>query len=315
MTGPFGAAAHDQEFPSLDARHFDTLARVLSAGKSRRRLLTMLSAVPVLGGLEGILSPAETEAAGRRKRRKKRHKHGKGRRRKHRKKKPCRAESVAQACSGKCGSVQNNCKQSVECGSCACDPACDVCFTCQEGPNTPGTCVVDPAQQGETCGSDGKVCQPDGSCTCIPLTQCPAGKECGSYPDGCGGFVTCPSICSNPTPICTDNVCTACSADNQCASGDICEEGQCVTGSGTYEAGANICTAPGFNAPCNGTSACFCIPTLKGETRCAQYYETGQGFLRPCTADAECADLGPGAFCPQQFDSCGGVCALPCPTA
>jgi hypothetical protein len=53
-------------------------------------VLGLLAAAPVVGGLLGILTPDESEAAGRRKRRKKSHKHGKGRRRKHgnHKKKP-----------------------------------------------------------------------------------------------------------------------------------------------------------------------------------------------------------------------------------
>ena len=384
----------------MDARHFDALARVLSAGGSRRHVAALLAALPILSGLAALLDPDVADAAGRRKRRKKRHKHGDNRRRKRKnkhKKKPnhptCTPDSRAQTCAGQCGAVPNNCGVIVECGPCQCDPtcpacftceegtatpgtcvidpaqqgeacgagnkvcqpdgscacipttcaeagvpcgpladgcgttldcgscscapACDVCFTCEEeGPNTPGTCVVDAAQQGAPCGSDGRVCQPDGSCTCVPLSECPAGKECGTYPDGCGGFVTCPSICINPTPICSDNVCGACTADSQCASGEICAEGQCVTGSGTCAAGANVCTAPGSESLCNGeNSGCFCIPTRDGATRCAVYYQTGQGFLRPCSSDAECADLGPGAFCPTQFDSCGGVCSLPCPAA
>lgn len=252
----------------MDARHFDTLARVLSARNNRRHVLGALASLPVLGGLAGGLSPEDAEGQGRRKRRKKAHKHGRGRRRNHaRKKKTCKAESVAQTCSGKCGVTTNNCKQTVDCGPCA----------------------------------------------CTPLTACPAGKDCGTFPDGCGGFVTCPTTCDNPTPICTDNVCGPCTGDSECASGQLCAGGQCVTGSGTCAAGANVCTAPGFESPCDGNPDCFCIPTLAGATRCAQYYTTEQGFLRPCTSDAECADLGPGAFCPRQFDSCGGVCSLPCP--
>ena len=262
----------------MDVRHFDSLARVLSAGSNRRHVLGALASLPVLGGLAGILPVEDAEGQGRRKRRKKRHKHGKGRRRtkpKHKKKQKqpdyptCTPPSRAQTCAGTCGEVVNTCGVVVDCGP----------------------------------------------CPCTPLTTCPAGKDCGTYPDGCGGFVNCPTTCDNPTPICTDNICGPCTADSDCASSEICAEGQCVTGSGTCAAGANICTAPGFDSPCDGNPDCFCIPTLAGATRCAQYYTTEQGFLRQCTSDADGADLGPGAFCPQPFDSCGGVCSLPCPTA
>src|SRR5688500_14760044 len=111
----------------MDDRHFDTLTLVFTGGDSRRRLLGLLATLPILGGLLGILSPEETDAKGRRKRRKKRHKHGNRRRRAHgRGKKKCRAESAAQTCAGKCGSVTNNCQKSVDCGSCLCNPRCAV---------------------------------------------------------------------------------------------------------------------------------------------------------------------------------------------
>jgi hypothetical protein len=321
MSGPFGAQAHAQEFSPLDVRHFDTLARALSAGSSRRHVLGALAGLPVLGGLAGILSPEDAEGHGRRKRRKKRHKHGKGRRRtkpKHKKKQKqpdyptCIPPSRAQTCAGTCGEVVNTCGVVVDCGPCPCSPTCPACQSCDPATRQ---CVADASQEGEACGAPGQVCQADGTCACTPITTCPAGADCGEYPDGCGGFVTCPTTCDNPTPICTDNICGPCTADSECASSEICSEGQCVTGSGTCAAGANVCTAPGFDSPCDGNPDCFCIPTLAGATRCAQYYATEQGFLRPCTSDAECADLGPGAFCPQPFDSCGGVCSLPCPTA
>lgn len=260
-TGPPCANAYALEYFTVDHRHFDALARVLSTVESRRGLLTSL---PVLGGLFAILTPEETEAAGRRKRRKKAHKHGKGRWRKHHKMKQCTPESVAQTCAGTYGSVTNNCKQLVDCGACA----------------------------------------------CTPLTECPVGKGCGTFPDGCGGFVTCPITCDNPTPACTDNVCSACTADAQCASDEICAGGECVTGIGTCAAGDSACLA---FVSCNGDPDCFCLPTQAGATRCVRYYEEGPyGFRRPRTVDTDCSDLGAGAFCPPKSNSCGGVCSLPC---
>ena len=127
---------------------------------------------------------------------------------------------------------------------------------------------------------------------------------------------TCPNGCCDGNQCRAGTTTGACGRGGEtcaaCGAGEICEGSTCVTGIGTCAVGANVCTNTGANVGCNGNPACFCIPSSGGNTRCARYYETGQGFLRPCSSDAECADLGPGAFCPQQFDSCGGVCSLPC---
>jgi hypothetical protein len=54
----------------MDGSHFDALVRVLSTRDSRRRVLTRVAALPVLGGLAGILSPGDATGKKRRKRRK-----------------------------------------------------------------------------------------------------------------------------------------------------------------------------------------------------------------------------------------------------
>lgn len=177
-----------------------------------------------------------------------------------------------------------------ECG--ACPPGKELC---QSG-------CVDLQTDDDNCGACGTACGAgqvciSGACTCTA----------GSCPDGCCAGDQC-------NPGTTDAFCgrngETCAS---CDSGDICDQRTCVTGSGTCPAGANVCVTPGLDFPCNDNPGCFCIPTLAGDTtRCAIYYQTPQGFLRPCTSDAECIDLGPGAFCPPQYDSCGGVCSLPC---
>jgi hypothetical protein len=63
----------------MDDRRFDALSRALGAAASRRGLLRLLAAVPVLGGLAPLLDPDDTDGQGRRHRRKKLHKHGRGR--------------------------------------------------------------------------------------------------------------------------------------------------------------------------------------------------------------------------------------------
>ena len=206
----------------MDARHFDALSRALSAPDSRRRLLTLLATLPVLGGLLAFLDPAETDAQGRRKRRKKAHKHGRGRRRQRRKKKKsCTPDSVTQTCAAKCGPVTNNCKQPVDCGTCDCSPACGECFTCQGAVGVPGTCV--PSPNGTTCGGGGSCC--DGTCNPCPcdqvqrsngtcVTLCQNASPCGANPCGC--FVT-PGICG------TDQTGIPCpNGDIDCPVGQFC---------------------------------------------------------------------------------------------
>lgn len=186
---------------------------------------------------------------------------------------------------GRCGNACGDGRRCAE-GRCICDAescpqgCCDQSAQCQPG-TADGACGTG-GSACIACGGTTPVCE-GGTCACAP--DC-AGK-CGGAPDGCGG--TCTGPCG-PTELCADEI--------------------CVTGIGTCTAGANICLGPIGN--CNDNPECFCIPTGAGATRCARYYTTGQGFLRPCSGDAECDDLGPGAFCPQLFDSCGGVCSLPC---
>jgi hypothetical protein len=190
----------------------DQLARSVATAGSRRRLLGVLGTVPFIGSLLDILDAEDTEAAGRRKRRKKRHKHGRGRKRKNtgRHKKKCTPESTAQTCAGKCGSVTNTCKQLVNCGSCACNPSCGECLVCQEGPNAPGVCVADPAQQEDACGEPGQFCQSDGVCAC-DATSCPACTTC--TPAG---------ICEDCTGCCDGGTCVT-----RCGNCHSCNEGQC----------------------------------------------------------------------------------------
>ncbi|MCA9876244.1 MAG: hypothetical protein KC442_00620, partial [Thermomicrobiales bacterium] len=105
-------------------------------------------------------------------------------------------------CNGKCGTITFKCnkrKQTVNCGSCVCNPPCPVCQRCNEASRA---CEPDPAQQGTSCG-DCRTCQSNGAC----------GE---------------PS-CQNPTPICVNNTCTACSDNHPCPGGQYCDGGACQT--------------------------------------------------------------------------------------
>jgi hypothetical protein len=293
----------------MDGSRFDALAKTLSLTGTRRRVLGSLAGLPALGGLLALLDQDDAEAKDRRRRRKQRHKKRKDKSQGKRKQRACKPKSRARICAGRCGEVKNRdtcgkaidcgscdctppcgecftcqdagpiapgtcvvdpaqqwqscgsndqvcqpdgacactattcaevgvpcgpladgCGATLDCGACTCDPTCAVCFTCQDqGPNTPGTCVVDPTQQGDPCGSGNKVCLPDGTCACIPLTECPASKECGTFPDGCGGEVSCPDTCKNPTPVCSDdNICVPCESSEECGDAAICVGGLCA---------------------------------------------------------------------------------------
>jgi hypothetical protein len=187
----------------MDAMHVDQLAKALANLSARRRLLYVLTLLPLIGGLASFLGAGEdAESRGRRRRRKKRHKHGKRRHRKH-KKKRCTPKSRARTCAGKCGIVINNCKKRVDCGSCTCDPPCEVCFICNE---RSGACEPDPAQQGDACGEPGQVCQANGDCAC------------SADPDTC--------------PICTtcvqDGACVPVTDNTSCGPGERCCHGMCI---------------------------------------------------------------------------------------
>jgi hypothetical protein len=108
----------------MDARRFDRLARALTEAGTRRGLLGILCALPLLGGFLAVLDPDDAEARGRRRRRKKSHKHGKGKGRHRKGKRKCKAHPKTRTCAGKCGKIKNNCKKTIDCGACACGQAC-----------------------------------------------------------------------------------------------------------------------------------------------------------------------------------------------
>jgi hypothetical protein len=185
----------------MDPTRFDALARVLSAPDSRRRVLGLLAAVPVLGGLV-LLDPDDAEAKRKRRRHTRERDHdpdldAEKKKKKKKKKKKCTPDAVTQTCAGRCGAVSNNCQQAVDCGPCTCDPACPACQICDE---ETGQCVADPGQAGDACGSAGQVCF--GNSCCTPISTCPAGA-CGVISDGCGSTIDCgacaPQTCKTGT--------------------------------------------------------------------------------------------------------------------
>jgi hypothetical protein len=201
----------------MDAFRFDHLTRAVSAAGTRRWLLGLLATLPLLGSLLAGLDPATAE---RKRRRKQRHQKDRDRElhAQKKKKKKCKSPPIARTCLNKCGPVKNKCKKTVNC-PCLCDPECVVCAICQAGPNGVGTCVRDPKQQGDACGTPGQICQNDGSCNCDAQS------------------------CSNPTPLCVIDSCVACSASLLCPDGQCCNGGSCVASCPLNETcDAGVCT-------------------------------------------------------------------------
>jgi hypothetical protein len=297
----------------MEAQHFDALTRTLCEVGSRRGVLGLLATLPVLGGLFALLDPNDADAKGRRRRRKKAHKHGKGRRRKHHRKK-CKAQSTAKTCAGTCGPVKNNCKKTVDCGPCACDPPCPACQICNV---VTATCVPDPDQLGEPCGEPGQICLNDGACACTTFdpATCPACTSCGGDGtcQGCSGCcdgetcvpdcgecrvcddgqcVSCPDCCDNGTCVancpscqaCDGGQCRSCEALGQLCCADTCVSGECCSNA----------QCSGITPICNGAHACVA---------CETNAECGEGFL--CLQDGACQACS--VSCSDTPEECGAA--------
>jgi hypothetical protein len=317
----------------MDARRFDELARAMSAAGPRRGLVRLLAVLPfadwltLLTGEDASLAKRrrkgrgqdrdKDQGKGRQKVGSDNHKH-EHRRRKHNlphkhkhdnknKKKKCKPESTAQTCGSKCGPVKNNCKKSVDCGSCACEPTCTVCKICN--PETT-QCEADPAQVGDPCG-DGLVCQEDGQCAC-------QGNSCG----GCracegGECVPDPSVVCTPSDQCHEagecdpetGQCTtprkedgaSCDDGDPCTQYDTCQNGECVGTPKDCSSESDVCN----DGVCRADGTCGTRPKQDG-TGC-------NADNNSCTSGDSCQNgvctPGTGVDCRSQDDDCNrGVC-------
>jgi hypothetical protein len=295
----------------MDAKRFDYLAKTVSANGTRRVLVHLLTILPLTGWLAVFSGERESVAKRRKARDNDRdqqrakgrdkvgadnHKH-EHRRRKHRnkghhdhkdKKKPCKPESLAQTCNGQCGNVKNNCQKSVDCGSCACEPACAACQICDDGS---GQCQRDPAQDGQSCGGcqvcNNGECIPDETIVCTASDQC---HEVGVCDPETGA-------CTNP-PKAND---TPCDDGDPCTTNDSCQNGECRGTPQDCSAEADVCNDGVCRA--DGT----CIKRAKPNGTACNADNTS------CTAGDSCqnGDCTPGAGvdCSNQNDECNrGVC-------
>lgn len=192
----------------MDNDAFDRLAQRVDLATGRRSLLGVLGSLGLLSA-SGLISP---DADAKRKKKKKK---------KPKKKLTCTPVSRAVTCQGRCGSVLNNCRQSVQCGD-----DCPICTRC----GNQGVC--DREAEGTPC-ADEKTCTADGRCECDSAL-------CGSFEVCSGGeCVGCAVIgqpcCANDRcqngAICNFGTCQACGrSGEQCCANQICDPGRACVG-------------------------------------------------------------------------------------
>jgi hypothetical protein len=304
----------------MDHRHFDQITRALAAPGSRRHLLAALAALPVVGGLIGILDADDAESKGRRKRRKKAHKHGKGRRRKGNKKKPCKSQPASETCTGKCGSVSNNCKKTVDCGPCACNPPCGACQTCSSA----SVCeACEPCCDDVCCTQAAAICHTESGACCVPDSHArTCDGQCGDIQNNCGVVEDCgPCLCPAPCPAC--QVCDEETGDcvpDQSQEGDDCgEAGQVCQANGSCACDAGSCPSC---TTCKNNGLCETCANCCDANGDCQDGDTdtacgSSGLCDVCTGQEECQ--GKTCVCVPDCDGkicgndgCSSTCAPGC---
>src|SRR5215213_7497944 len=185
----------------MDSNRFDALSRSLARAGSRRGIMRLLGALPLIGVLLTVIDEERADAT---RRRKPEHRRERGRaqidnQKMHKEKKPC--PPCTKRKQGKCKGKKPN-------GT----------------PCAGGTC-----QSGR--------CQTGSGCT--PTTCAAQGKNCGTISDGCGTQLRCgPDSCGDGY-TCTDNRClcldgTAVCDGACCDAGQVCQKGDgaCCTAQG-----------------------------------------------------------------------------------
>ena len=130
---------------------------------------------------------------------------------------------------------------------------------------------------------------------CAPGTTCPAGDNCGTVPNGCGGTISCGPACTAPQTCGgggTPNVC-GCTPITTCPAGDNC--GTISNGCGGTVTCGPACTAPQTCGGGGAPNVCGCTPL----TTCPAGKNCGT-IPNNCGGTVSC---GPACAAPQ---SCGG---------
>lgn len=241
----------------MDDETFDRIARRFEGLTSRRGAFGALAGAGVLSTLGGLR--LEVMAKGKKK-----------------KKKKCKPKSNGATCAGKCGSVKNNCKKTVECG------LCPVCQRCSDN-----VCEPDPDQFNDGCGFAGQVCLANGACAC-DANSCGGSTVCidGSC-EFCGesGQPCCGNTCVGGT-VCVDDFCEPCGfLDASC-----CSTRNCIPspGLGCFGPGVGTCELCGDSAEqCCPNRICETGRVCLGEGNgtCLECGIAGQ----PCCANNTCS--------------------------
>lgn len=285
----------------MDTGCFDDLARALTGASSRRAALRLACGVVLSSCLTTISGDAKKKGKGKKK-----------------KKKLAPPPCPTACCADRdCGS-RNRCLQ----GACVtgqgtCAAGANSCDAVDVPCNGKAGCKCWEAAAGETrCGM-----VPVG----IQCGQCTTDAQCASFGSGAFcvtdstplGNCSCGTVGQGFCIVPCDRVCppTGCCVNADCGAGQICSQGQCVTGAGTCQAGQDLCGATGGGGvSCNANANCDCFSAVNSGTRCGGVFA---GDCGACAKDDDCAQHGPGAFCTGATGCCPGGgrrCVLPCPT-
>lgn len=165
--------------------------------------------------------------------------------------------------------------------------------------------------QGLVKGPDGR-CAPSVSPTCAATCAgCCAGAKCqpGDADTACGiGGAAC-SSCANPSPLCVNNTCTACSAAHPCSSSQVCCNGSCFSGicCDGVECAPTGNQCNGHQCQCFGGPPCAGDPELCCSDGCTNT-NTDQNSCGEC--GHHCPDTAP--ICWNGACVCGDVCPSGC---
>ena len=213
----------------------------------------------------------------------------------------------------------------------ACNGAAAVCETtstnvlfgaCEQCTAGTGTCTL-----GATCQQSPTPALDDLCVICTPKTTCPAGDNCGSLPDGCGGTIVCgactfPQTCGGGSPS-NPHVC-GCTPKTSCPAGDNC--GTVPDGCGGAVS-CGTCPAPQTCGTPGNPNQCTCTPktTCPAGDNCGTVPDGCGGVVTcgACTAPQSCGGGSPsnpnlcgctpktscpaGDNCGTVSDGCGGV--------
>jgi hypothetical protein len=322
----------------MDSDRFDAFSRSLATGSTRRGMVRLLSALPLLGVLLSV-ADEEGEAKRHRASHHARKHHGQqhqrdragkhapvhdrqnARKKKKKHKRRCTPQSDAQTCAGRCGKVPNKCGSVVGCGSCQCGvcPACQICDA------STGLCQANPAFLAQACGLPGQVCQADGVCACEG-GSCAAGQRCN-------GIVCICDATSCPTGCCDNNRACRIAEDAACGTGgSACTRcsGTGVTCGGGGTPGQCGCTSQGCGGQTCGSVVDNCgqIISCSGCTGCCDGTTCHEGTSRgacgtggnpcqtcdgACDASKTCVTCSPTNPCPSGLCCDGGTCVASCP--